>query len=673
LTQKSQLMNKPGPFHILLVHPPVESPAMPPLAPAKIAGLLAGTHLSVEQWDANLDFFVNYFLTPKRLNHLVDRIKQKGKQWIGNDTDPFFISLLSNLETNAAQWDKKIAGVEYSLELLKTEDFYRPEACLAALKNIDDLLDLASLAYYPSRIRWGRFFNQNIQNIEEVRDFIGDHTANPFLAFCQDRLTYRISRTQPGIIILFVSVPDQVFATLTIAGFCKKQYPKMHVALLGNKRLLKGATDYGDSLVSENDHQAVFELIASLTECTGEEDLKDPDFSGLPLNDYLTPAVVLPFDKQCTFKEHGASPSRLMNYLIKHQQRFGARAFLSNDMNITPAYIAKIAGQATEEQPSFCIGVSCALNDSTDTEKMAAAYKAGLRLVQWHHPDGELKFLTTRLWNASSAGIWNHVVIPVKKESSTGQGLINFMAANPNIVHSWIQQQENISPFTNRAAQADSLSDAYMQVAPLPGQPLWRRLNEPVYLLLYLHRYGHKKVMHWRVRDDGHSVYSLGQHMTCHFVAPRELPPGYLDEICRMVEAGGSVDTRWVRYNLERAYLIAYVMEEGIIVGNSSLKYPRSEYVEAVSRQAGLDLTDYLERGYTSVRPEYRGMGIGTMLLEDLTARIGEKKLYSIISSDNIATQKIALRNNTRQVATFYSERMGKEIGVWVPAWMIEE
>jgi GNAT superfamily N-acetyltransferase len=138
------------------------------------------------------------------------------------------------------------------------------------------------------------------------------------------------------------------------------------------------------------------------------------------------------------------------------------------------------------------------------------------------------------------------------------------------------------------------------------------------------------------------------------------------------VEAGGSVATQWVRHNLERAFLIGYVMEQGVIVGNSSLKHPRREYVERVNRLAGLDISDYLERGYTSVRPEYRGLGIGTKLLEGLTARVGKRKLFSIITADNVGTQKIALRNKTKQVASFYSDRLGKEVGVWVPEWMIE-
>jgi len=666
-------MSKQDSFHILLVHPPVESPAAPPLAPAQVAGLLAGSDLSLEQYDANLDFFLNHFLTPQRLTSFVDLIEKREKQGIFNDAGPFFISLFANLDTNSEKWALKIAGVGHSLELLRTEDFYRPESCLTALKDIGDLLDLASLAYYPSRIQWGHFSNPDVQDLSQVQSFVEDYETNPFVPLCQGGLASRIARARPGLIILFVSAPDQVLGALTIARFCKKQRPRLHVALLGNHGLLAGTEGYGDSLLPENDPQVLLDLIASLAESTIVGDSADPDFSGLPLKDYLAPVVVLPFEEPSGFKENLTPPSRLMAHLVKQEQSLGAKGFLSKDAHLTPASIAKMAGEMAEKRPSFCIGLKCALNASTGTEKMAAAYEAGVRLIQWRDPTGELNSLTTLLWDVSRADIWNHVVIAAEQESSLAQGLIRFMTANPNIVHSWIQQQPCISPFASPTDQSEKSSAAYIQVAKLPGQPLWQRLNEPVYQLLYLDRHGIKKVMRWRVRDDGYSVYSLGQNITYHFVKPQELPPGYLDEICRMVEAGGSVGTKWVRYNLERAFLIGYVMEEGMIVGNSSLKYPRSEYVEAVNKQSGLDLTDYLERGYTSVRPEYRGMGIGTTLLEGLTGRVGKKKVFSIISSDNVATQKIALRNKTKQVATFYSERLGKEIGVWIPAWMIED
>lgn len=673
LAKGSQPMSKPDSFHILLVHPPVASPAIPPWAPAQTAALFTCPGLSLEQYDANLDFFLNHLLTPKRLTGLMGLIKRREKQGSFNGADPDTASLLADLAANPEHWIRKIAGVECSLELLRTEEFYQPESCLAALKDIGDLLALASLAYYPCRIQWGRFSNPTVWDWPQSGDFVEDQDANPFLSLCHSGLASRIAQRRLSLLILFVCAPAQVLAALTMARFIKKQRPGLHVALLGKHGLLAGAMDYGDSLLPENNPKALMDLVARLGGRATPGDSAGPDFSSLPLEDYLTPAVVLPLGELAGSGHDLMPPKHLMAVLSEQERNFGAQGFLSKDERLTPAYMAEMTGEMAGEQPASCIGLACALDTSAGTEEMAAAYEAGVRLIQWRDAGGQLESLTKFLWDVSQAGIWNHVVMPGGSESRLAQGLVGFMAANPNIAHSWIQLQPPTSCFANLVEQAEKASVAYTQVAELPGRPLWQGLNEPVYQLLYLNRHGIKKVMRWRVRDDGYSVYSLGQNITYYFVKPHELPPGYLDEICRMVEAGGSVGKKWVRYNLERAFLIGYVLEEGVIVGNSSLKHPRLEYVEAVSKQSGLDLTQCLERGYTSVRPEYRGMGIGTKLLEGLTARVGSKKVFSIISADNVATQKIALRNQTKQVATFYSERLGKEIGVWIPAGMIED
>ena len=134
-----------------------------------------------------------------------------------------------------------------------------------------------------------------------------------------------------------------------------------------------------------------------------------------------------------------------------------------------------------------------------------------------------------------------------------------------------------------------------------------------------------------------------------------------------MVTAGGTVAATHVRSNLQRAHLIGVVTEAGVIVANSSLKNPRPAYIESVYRRSGLDLTGFVERGYTSVRPEYRGLGIGTRLLEGLTQRAGERRIFSVISEDNEATKVIARRNRTRQVATYFSPQAGKPVGIWMP------
>lgn len=162
--------------------------------------------------------------------------------------------------------------------------------------------------------------------------------------------------------------------------------------------------------------------------------------------------------------------------------------------------------------------------------------------------------------------------------------------------------------------------------------------------------------------------------VTFYFASPDELPQGYLDAIIALVEAGGSVDPARVRENLSHAFLIAYVLDDsGNIVACSSLKHPRAAYTRLVKEETGLDLDGFLERGYTSVKPEYRGKRIASNILAGLTARAGQRKVYSVIGEDNIGGQKIAKNNNTRKVAVYKSPKSGKNMGIWIPEHMIPE
>lgn len=317
------------------------------------------------------------------------------------------------------------------------------------------------------------------------------------------------------------------------------------------------------------------------------------------------------------------------------------------------------------------------VDPETDPELLSARLPdwagKGLRLILWRYNGAGLP--GQLMWRAAKLGIWNHVsgkdVVAVSSGGSgqNGDGQAAWIANNPNIVHSF----EDLRADGQIRRQAPEALLAYRNVAPLPDMPFAATVPDPLLLLPLLARMSAKDLCRHRFVPETRGIRVLGRRVAFHFLRPKDLPSGVMDEIVAMVAAGGSVDITHVRANLERAYLVGYATERGVIVGNSSLKRPRQVFVDRIKRITGLDFTRFVERGYTSVRPEYRAMGVGARLLEGLTARALDVKVFSIISEDNLATQKIALRNNTKKIAAYYSDKTGKTMGIWMPAHMIED
>ena len=374
------------------------------------------------------------------------------------------------------------------------------------------------------------------------------------------------------------------------------------------------------------------------------------------LTDFLSSIGSRPFDGHLPAEAESGSPVAFLNLLQQAADAHGTSYCCCQHL-FQPAWLGTLVQSLRVRPNPLRLSLNCRI-DASDNEKppVLSSVEAIVQLQWWtdHHlPD--LGYFKT----VSRAGIWNHLILDGPAATAVNR---NAVARQPNIIHSW-----EAAP---RDGQDQSADDGYGELPALPGQPLWQVVGDPVHRFVLIDRFGKNWLM--RSRADNGRILTLGPTMTFHFCPPDQLPPGYLDHICAMVAAGGTVAATHVRSNLQRAYLIGYVLENGMIVANSSLKHPRKQYIEDVRRQSGLDLSGFVERGYTSVRPEYRGLGLGTRLLEGLTARAGDHKIFSVIAEDNEATKIIARRNRTRQVAGYFSEKAGKPVGIWMPEGMID-
>lgn len=634
---------------ILLVNTPVTSPAKPSWNPAFLAGSFLGSSLNCLQYDANLDFFLNYAFSKKQAHVHWSAIRKKAASGIIPETD------FKRIE-NA--W-KRITNTTVSINSLRTPEFYEPETFLAVRHHIDDLLLCTSAAFFPHKIGWGTCTLKS--------DFLNeDPDMNPFFLLCKQGLEHQILQSDPNLVVLFISSRDQIMAGKIMAEYIKTNFSEKTVVMIKDSHLVFEDENFFDHCFTVDCLDPFFKLVFA----TYKIEINfngpiEPDFDGLPLMDYLTPDRILPVNPSL-FKDK----KTFWTFISNIRDKADARGFVLKDHSFKVETLV----EAESSDLFFC--VSKFLEDADIPEAPAskpAHCPASVKLIVWDTRPGQTRLMTKALWDLSKQGIWNHVIISKETRRTLKNALFSFVSSNPNIAHSFENHDHHETPGQPGKSWIDERFQPYSNVERLPGTPFWKTLEDPVYLMLYLNQYDKKELFCNRSDNRDDPVIKLGSDIQFYFQKPDELPVGFLDEICRMVEAGGSVDVKYVRHNLERAYLIGYAVENGVIVGNSSLKHPRKEFIERINKITGLDFTHFIERGYTSVRPEYRALGVGARLLEGLTSRALDHKIFSIISEDNIATKKIAQRNKTRQIATYYSEKMGKDLGIWMPEQMIDK
>jgi hypothetical protein len=638
-----KIMNKKS---IMIVTPPLTSPAMPSFTGAFAAGCFSPEDFNVVIYDANLDFFTNHVFSKRVLEIGFKAFVQNKKK-----------SLISNKDFRVLEKVfQSLSFQPFSTEYFRSESFYDPEKYLVARNRIDDLLFLYSAGFYPSRIRWN-FLSGSI---------VDDNNNPLFISFYYEKFGLMLKQALPETVIIALDSESQISPSNTMIKYIKTNFPEIQTIVLQEKYHAGNNTPDPGQIFSLQNQSLFLKWINTTWKCDNGYSNIEPDFSMFPLKEYLAPELILPI--QADFFKDSLS---LGDFVAKLNDKFGAKGFFFNNLLFSFEIFLKIKNPA-----EFFFGIQTDMEDyekMSDNNKNQNIFSSGTTLVQWKNPGKKDPYNIKDLWDISKQGIWNHVELTGTTGSEDKKDWLRFISLNPNIAHSY-ENSAGPGPYgkSNLNGMDHSLK-AYSGVKKLVGQPFWNFLSDPVHLLLYLKHHGKKNLFCLRADKINETIISLGSDINFYYRKPDDLPPGFLDEICAMVEAGGSVDTKYVRYNLERAYLIGYAQENGIIVGNSSLKHPRDEFIKRLDTITGLDFKHFVERGYTSVRPEYRALGVGARLLKGLTKRAGQYKIFSIISEDNTATHKIAKKNKTKKIAVYYSKKAGKELGIWMPGHMIEK
>ena len=148
---------------------------------------------------------------------------------------------------------------------------------------------------------------------------------------------------------------------------------------------------------------------------------------------------------------------------------------------------------------------------------------------------------------------------------------------------------------------------------------------------------------------------------------PMEIPDRMLQQIDSLIRSHGAVGPTFIRDNLRNAYLIGYAISpEGAVVGTVVLKRQKEAYRRKLEEATGLDLSGFLERGYTSVEPGWRGYGVAGRLIRGLSERAPDQRVYVTIDLTNAPALELTANNGMVLAARFRSPRTGRELGLFV-------
>jgi GNAT superfamily N-acetyltransferase len=311
---------------------------------------------------------------------------------------------------------------------------------------------------------------------------------------------------------------------------------------------------------------------------------------------------------------------------------------------------------------------------------------------------------TVEVLKASSKnGIWNHGMIIFGFPTETNEEAeetIRFLELNADKIHSSIffrfsllknshvynnpkiysiekiHEPENKffyeHPFECEEGMKKEELESFMdwaqkyRIREIYGYPAWFYMRIREYLFIYLSRFPMETVWRWKVDFKRLQVFSAGQRVSYGFLRGEELDHGLMKRLKALISLGGEVGVSWVDENLKEALWVGYAEEAGRIVATMSHKRPKQKYLDYLLEKTGLDLSGYLERGYSFVRPEYRGLGIGDRLLKGLVERSPGQKIYVTSRLDNIPAIRLTRKNGMVLKAEFINERTGHRIGVFV-------
>jgi hypothetical protein len=387
---------------LALIFPPACDPTAPYPAIPALAGFLRPKGVEVLSIDANLEGFLA-LLRRKPLSELADRIEQRMAN-LQRRRSLDHQAQLELLTLGRVHGEARAVpgGIDPALEILrKPERFFDPGMYADAVATVNAALRVISAAHAPLQLDFTAYRSPFALTTPEEMARDAEPERDPFDGYLMHDLVPRLRRASVDAIGLSVCFPGQLVPAYSFALKLKQAFPETHLVAGGpaitqvllrlqGPALRQALGPFDSAVVFEGEHTLLALCRALAKRRTSARalakipnlvlpdatlgagyrpgppvvDLRTlpaPDFDGLPLDRYLSPQLLLPYDPtrgcywgRCAFCHYGLTATGTARYreravetVVEHlgalSARYGTRFFYLSQDSVAPKTLGRLA------------------------------------------------------------------------------------------------------------------------------------------------------------------------------------------------------------------------------------------------------------------------------------------------------------------------------------------
>jgi anaerobic magnesium-protoporphyrin IX monomethyl ester cyclase len=372
---------------VALVYPPSCDPTAPYLSLPTLTGFLREHGVEVTPIDANVEAY-DHLLRRDTLERLAERLWRRLER-LERSARLSHVEQLAYVALCDARADAQYAPgrIDAAVALLRgqrgRDAFFDAERYAQAIASVDSALRLIAAVHTPLVLDFVRYRTPfSLLSAEEIAAD-AEPARNPFHEFFSGPLAARIRAEQVGLVGLSVVFPGQIQPAYSLAHALRRHAPDVHLTVGGpaitqlytrlEGRALERALGPFHSAILFEGEVALLEHVRALergeprsgvykgTQAQSMAALPAPDFRGLPLDRYLSPELVLPYDPTrgcywgvCTFCHYGLAEvgtagyrERPLAHVLEHlralAERHDCRLFYFSQDSVSPKTMLRIA------------------------------------------------------------------------------------------------------------------------------------------------------------------------------------------------------------------------------------------------------------------------------------------------------------------------------------------